>query len=369
MRTSFVTASLSFIGLAACSDTVCEPGATQACTCTDGDDGAQSCLDDGSGWAECRCSGEEEPDGGEADAGSSTDGGAVGGDGDGDGLAGIDFMERFVGNWSGPADSSTALGDFQIMTMDARPLDDRTLFARGDLDALNSIRFLFTVETINGAPQLVYRNGGAFLGALRDSRTTIESYDESTGTYRFCAVAGGFCNSEPGCDYIDAIWQFDGEDRVSLDVTVCGMHHVTWDAERIETRDAPAPFPVDASPTGDGTGPFPPMPTVDVTMTFSAAAGGESLLLSLSDEPCPLNPLQPCNVSRTFLVELDAAQTEATFTLEQIHPGSYAVNALLDRDGNLFPSNGDHIAAPNGSLVIDDNEETLDVSVTVPVNF
>ena len=35
----------------------CDPGATQACVCTGGESGAQSCEDDGLGWASCLCTG------------------------------------------------------------------------------------------------------------------------------------------------------------------------------------------------------------------------------------------------------------------------------------------------------------------------
>jgi hypothetical protein len=49
------------------SGSVCEPGETQECTCTDGSDGAQSCEDDGSGWGECEC------DGGDSDSDSDSD--------------------------------------------------------------------------------------------------------------------------------------------------------------------------------------------------------------------------------------------------------------------------------------------------------
>jgi hypothetical protein len=41
---------------------VCEPGATQACVCPDGDDGSQSCASDGSGWEECVCVGDDDDD-------------------------------------------------------------------------------------------------------------------------------------------------------------------------------------------------------------------------------------------------------------------------------------------------------------------
>jgi hypothetical protein len=49
------------------SSSVCDNGETQPCTCTDGNTGAQSCLNDGSGWSECECTG------GDTDTDTGTD--------------------------------------------------------------------------------------------------------------------------------------------------------------------------------------------------------------------------------------------------------------------------------------------------------
>ncbi|MFT5434268.1 MAG: hypothetical protein ACI9OJ_004981, partial [Myxococcota bacterium] len=54
-------ASLMLLQPAGCSsetaagDQICEPGGTQACSCTDGKSGAQSCAEDGQGWMDCVC--------------------------------------------------------------------------------------------------------------------------------------------------------------------------------------------------------------------------------------------------------------------------------------------------------------------------
>jgi hypothetical protein len=81
--------ALSTAFLAACSDkdagtgdsTVCEPGEQQACACPGGTEGAQACRDDGSGWEQCICPGD---DGGD-DGGDTTDDGSTGGGGTGGG--------------------------------------------------------------------------------------------------------------------------------------------------------------------------------------------------------------------------------------------------------------------------------------------
>jgi hypothetical protein len=60
--------------LVACSDTqqneagrLCDPGATDTCTCDDGRDGASVCSDNGAEWSACTCTGDEPGDAGGGD--------------------------------------------------------------------------------------------------------------------------------------------------------------------------------------------------------------------------------------------------------------------------------------------------------------
>ena len=55
---------------------------------------------------------------------------------------------------------------------------------------------------------------------------------------------------------------------------------------------------------------------------------------------------------------------------EQIHPGPYRLNAILDRNGNLadtkFPDAGDGIAAPNAMInVAPSGESTAKATIVV----
>jgi hypothetical protein len=58
---------------------VCEPGETQPCACPGGVEGAQACRDDGSGWEECICPGDDGGDDGDTSDGGTTGGGGTGG--------------------------------------------------------------------------------------------------------------------------------------------------------------------------------------------------------------------------------------------------------------------------------------------------
>jgi uncharacterized protein (DUF2141 family) len=293
---------------------------------------------------------------GESTAGESTGGAA--------GPAGLELLAALGGLWSGPA-TMTPLGAFPLMNMDFRAADPRTLFGRVDLDAANNLRFGFAVETHGGEDVLVYRNGGYFLGILRDSRTALVEHDAAARTWRFCHVG-------MGCDYIDARFDLDeAGDGLLLDVKVKGAQHVYWDAKRVEDRTLPAPFPADAAPVGDGSNPFPDMPALEVTVQWLAplAEDGQVAVI-LSDTPCDFQ--LSCNHSRSLFAAAAAGSTSATLTLEQLHAGPYNLNAILDRNGNMattgFPDAGDGVAAPNAKITVAD-AGTSQATATIVVDL
>ena len=99
--------------------------------------------------------------------------------------AGLELMQRLAGLWTGPA-TMTPLGTFARMNMDLRAASAQVLFSRADLDEMNNLRFAFELEAPDGETTLVYRNGGYFLGLLRDSRTRL--VEHTADSYRFCST-------------------------------------------------------------------------------------------------------------------------------------------------------------------------------------
>lgn len=261
------------------------------------------------------------------------------------------FMGALAGLWVAPVTSDTSVGDFPLMAMDMRPVDDRSIFARVDLDAANNLRFLFNVETHDGVDELVFRNGGFFLGILRDTRTRLIEHDEAAGTWRFCAVG------EAGCDYIDAVFTV-GEDTLDLTVDVLLMPHMHWAGQLAEPRPQPEVFPVDPTP-GTPDDPFPPMPqlSVDVTWTTPAEAGAYAWVVLTTSE-CGLNPASAdCTPARYLRTEVEVGATEATLTFDQVHPGAYFGLAILDRNANLgagalLPDAGDGVSIPDRPVTV-----------------
>ncbi len=283
---------------------------------------------------------------------SSSDGGGSSGD---DGPPATDDVEAFMGAlaglWVAPVTSDTSVGDFPLMAMDMRPVDDRSIFARVDLDAANNLRFLFNVETHDGVDELVFRNGGFFLGILRDSRTRLVERDEAAGTWRFCAIGPA------GCEYIDAVFTI-GQDTLDLNVDVLLMPHMHWAGQLAEPRPQPEVFPVDPTP-GTATDPFPEMPqlTVDVTWTTPAEEGAYAWVV-LTTSTCGINPAAAtCTPARYLRTAVDVGATSATLTFDQIHAGDYYGLAILDRNGNLgsgalLPDAVDGVSIPDAPVTV-----------------
>lgn len=277
------------------------------------------------------------------------------------GVAGIELTQRLAGLWSGPA-TMTPLGSFPLMNMDFRAASGRVLFGRVDLDAANNLRFAFEIEDHGSGPVLVYRNGGYFLGILRDSRAVLVEHDAST--WRFCSA------SAQGCEYIDARFMFEGDDKVVLDVDVKGKQHVYWEATREEKRALPQPFPVDLEPEAVDA-PFPTMPALRVTVSWlePLAQDGEVWVIATTT---PCDAQFNCTHSRSLRAAATAGATSATLLLEQVHAGDYQLTAVLDRNGNmaqtLFPDDGDGVSIPNKAAEVAPTGET-EVKLTIAIDL
>ena len=297
------------------------------------------------------------------ETGSSSTGSATTATTGTDGAVGLELLPRLAGLWSGPV-TMTPLGTFARMNVDMRAASGEVLFGRVDLDAGNSLRFAFEIEAPEGEPTLVYRNGGYFIGLLRDSRTRLIEHDAAAGTWRFCSTG------PQGCDYIDARWAFTGADALVFDVEVKGKQHVYWDAKRSEARTLPDPFPADTTPQASDA-PFPPMPTLTIDVSWAdALAVDGAVWVILTTMDCDLQ--FKCTHSRSLTKGAPTGSTAATLTLEQIHPGPYKLNVILDRNGNLattlYPDKGDGIGGLNQALTVDPSGET-NVKATIALTL
>ncbi len=301
--------------------------------------------------------GQADQDAGQIDGSMGDDAGMVSGSPEG-----LELLDRLAGLWSGPA-TRTPLGDFTMVNVDLRAATDQFMFGRVDVDEQNALRFGFSVETHGGKDVLTYRNGGYFLGLQRDDRTVLVEHDASAETWRFCHV-------DCGCDYIDAVYDFEGDDRVVFDVMVMGQPHVYWDARRVETRALPAGFTDGLVTQGTGDGPFPPMPNLRTRVTWSQPLASEAdIWVVLSVSECSLSG---CNISRHIRTTAAAGATSAEIFLEQVHAGDYSILGVVDRNQNLeqtlSPDSGDGVSLPNAKVTIAPAGETS-ASVSIVVNL
>lgn len=308
-------------------------------------------------------------------AGGSLDDGSDGGSDDADSTgddpvdppaddAAAQLLRRLPGLWVAPVTSMTSVGNFPIMAMDMRPADDRTIFSRVDLDADNNLRFAFTTEELDGESTLIFRNGGEFLGFLRDTRTALVEHNPEENLWRLCAVAGG-------CKYIEARISFPSEDTLIVSADVLGTPHMHWEGQLEEERAVDGEFPYDTTP-GDLTDPFPPMPTLNTTLSWTTPlAEPTEAWLVLTTSECTLVP-GSCSPSRFIRGTAPAGATSIELVMDQIHAGDYQATAVLDANGNmaatLFPDSGDRVSLPNQPIAVADRGQS-DASIMLLVEL
>lgn len=278
-------------------------------------------------------------DGGAFDGGAGIDGGSLVAD------QGRSLFGRLAGLWSGPA-TQTRLGNFPLMNVDFRPVDGQVLFGRVDLDESNALRFAFSIETHQGREQLIYRNGGYFLGLLRDDRTQLLDVDLSEERYHFCHLTRG-------CDYTDVVFDFDGPERLHFRVLVRGQVHVDWQATRLEERPLAPGFEEGLVSQGDGDAPIPTLPTLEVTTRWTAPlATPAPVWLIVSASGCSLSG---CVQARQLRAMASAGATQVNLRLREIHAAPYEVLVVLDRNGDLAltqsPGSGDGLSFPQAITV------------------
>lgn len=297
------------------------------------------------------CEAQPSPPAAPLDAGPVVDGGAADGGGPGNDGGPLDrdlgrsLFGRLAGLWSGPA-TQTRLGNFPVMNVDFRPVGGQVLFGRVDLDEANALRFAFSIETHQGREQLIYRNGGYFLGLLRDDRTQLLDVDDPAERYHFCHLTRG-------CDYTDVVFDFDGPERLHFRVLVRGQVHVDWQATRLEERPLASGFEEELVSQGTGEAPIPRMPTLEVTTRWTVPlAAPAPVWLIVSASGCSLSG---CVQSRQLRAMAPTGATQVNLRLREIHAAPYEVLVVLDRNGDLAltqsPGPGDGLSFPRAITV------------------
>ncbi|MEZ4435092.1 MAG: hypothetical protein R3F65_22025 [bacterium] len=120
---------------------------------------------------------------------------------------------------------------------------------------------------------------------------------------------------------------------------------------------------------GPHDGPSLPLPSLRVEVQWAAAlAEAAPVWLLVSTTPCGL--AVACTPARIMRAEAAAGARSVALVVDQIHPGGYVLNAVVDRDGDfaqtLFPTSGDGLAGLDRMIEVGAGRES---AFTLPVLF
>ena len=294
-------------------------------------------------------------------------------------LVGFSVLAKLPGIWNGPVTSTTALGGYAEWIVDFRPISENQVSAKNELDNLNDIHLSFFTAKYNSKNRLVFRNGGGFAGQKRVSYFMCDSSAQigSKTYYRFSELIKGKSRA-----YTELVFRADS----LLMKTYTNKYntlsqpelHMTWAAKLQDittAQSAIAQFQ---------------FPKETITKDFSTTFNGqtEAIYYTLASDPYPENQqpyLGQTSVQFTFAPTLTVdntknvfiiittqplingfslnqanmkfrsryvriASSEGQFVFNYMHPGSYYVYALYDKDGNNTFSSGDYVSTTNTSF-------------------
>jgi hypothetical protein len=286
---------------------------------------------------------------------------------------GYGVLEKVRGIWSGPVTSTTALGGFQEWIIDFRPISASHISSKNELNTENDIFMSFFIAKYNNEYRVAFRNGGYFAGSYRISYFLADSVYESGNEsyYRFSEI---FNNTNRAYTEVfakgDSLKIHSSTNRYNTQTSA--TPHMAWNAKRQDmTSSQPAKdlfgFPekqlekdlsqaftgrtesIFYAPGGD---PFPEseMPHLgSATVSYSFAQGfnpdsNKNVLLMLTTQPLiegfSYNPDRLRYRSRYVILN----STENSFNFNYLHPGTYYVYALYDKDGNQTFNSGDWLS-------------------------
>lgn len=312
-------------------------------------------------------------------------------------VEGYGILAKLPGIWNGSVYSPTPLGSFPEWIVDFRPISEAQVSAKNELDSLNDIFMSFFIVKIDCSYKIAFRNGGGFAGNVRNSYLVIDSVSETATSsfYRF----------------VDPI---AGKNRVYSDITFKQdsliMHTYT---NKFNTVSTPQTHMIWRAKLKDQTATqnaithfnFPQKKVVkDFTTTFDGRS--EAIYYNISNEPFPesaqpyigksnvtVNITNPSSidVSKKVLIivstqalfngfnfnaanlkyrsryVLVGAKSTTGFTFNNMHPGTYYVNAIYDINGDGNFSSGDYINN-NFDVPLTLNASSI-ANATVNVNF
>lgn len=312
-------------------------------------------------------------------------------------VMGYGLLNHINGIWTGPVVSSTSVGNFPDYTADYRPVSASQVSAKNELDKKNDLFMSFFITSDCNGYKMAFRNGGYFTGMQRISYLVIDSVSEngSNAFYRFKDFKAGTNRT-----YADLYFKGD-----SLYMKVYTnkyntlqqpVIHFAWDAGRQDNTAAQAAithfnFPkkevaknlcnafdgktesifydATADVYPETAQPYLGKTTVNITLPANADTAKNVYLIVTTQPLFNGFTYQGNNLKyKSRYVMVRASETQ--FIFNYMHPGSYYIYGLYDKDGNGIFSSGDYVVLNgsnlNTSFSLNEQEQK---TITLPVTF
>lgn len=309
---------------------------------------------------------------------------------------GFGLMNKLVGIWKGPVTSTTALGGFQEWIVDFRPISENQIAAKNELDTANDIFMSFFISKYNSEYRLCFRNGGSFKGQTRVSYFLCDSVFESSSSsyYRFSEIIKGKTRA-----YTELIFNGDNLTLKSFtnkyNTLTEPTLHMSWNAilqdntaclgalsyfnfpKKTLTKDFTSSFKglsesifystIPGDPYTESQQPYLGIAKINYTYagTYVPDANKKTFLIVTTQPLINGFNIQMQNfLYRTRYVIL--AANRPYFEFNYMHPGTYYLYALYDKDGNGTFSSNDWVSNNNTSFTL---TEKATINATTEINF
>ena len=310
-------------------------------------------------------------------------------------VKGYTLFNHINGIWSGSVTSSTAIGNFPEYTADYRPISASQVSAKNELDKNNDLFMSFFITWHCNEYKMAFRNGGYFSGMQRISYMVIDSVSESGSNafYRFTDFKAGTTRA-----YADLLFRGDSlymKVYTNKNNTLSSaVMHFVWNAGRQDATAANAVVAAFSYPkktlvkdlckSFDGktesifysaaqdvyaetAQPYLGKTRVNVSLSNTADTAGKKVFLIVTTQPLfnGVTPqLQNLKYKSRYVI-MNAS--DPSFTFNYMHPGTYYVYGLFDKDNNGTFSTGDYTVYPlNTTLTLGDKG---DQTVNLNLNF
>jgi hypothetical protein len=311
-------------------------------------------------------------------------------------IEGFGFFDRIIGQWEGPVISNTPAGSFDVWHVDFRPVSQSQVSQYSNLDA-NTINYTsFFVVRQNDQLKIAMRTEGVFMNKGCVTYEVMDSVNEAAGYYRFSDFQAGTNRA-----YTEFVFKgnkltmttytsvFNKQPTTTL--------HSRWDAVLADRKEA-----LKTSQLLD----FPQAVAVkDFTDVFRNMS--ESIYFTFENDPYPSSP-QPYVGSVTIHVSIDeqlqlktsdelfiVLSTESlfeglkykkeqlkyfskyaylntdnkSFTLTNVHPGTYYLYAFVDINNDKKHKKGDYMSSDSNKIiqVIPESEITTEILIDLVI--